>query len=78
MARGRTTGAASRLARLEERLAEARRVCAGDEGPVIAYANDDERAVEDYIARRERAGAELVVVVRSLATRPAERPAPWA
>jgi hypothetical protein len=35
------------------------------------HADDDEQAVREYVAQRERMGAELVVVVRSLATRPA-------
>jgi hypothetical protein len=43
-----------------------------------AYADDDERAAEEYVAQREQMGAELVVVVRSLAARPAGVAAPWA
>jgi hypothetical protein len=71
-----STTAGTRLARLQERLAEVRRARAADEGPVIVYEDDDEQAVREYVARRERMGAELVVVVRSLAARPASQPAP--
>jgi hypothetical protein len=77
MARRASTAAATRLVRLQERLAEVRRARAGDQGPVVAYADDDERAVEQYVAERERVGAELVVIVRSLAPRPAGKAAPW-
>jgi hypothetical protein len=38
---------------------------------------DDEQALREYIAQRERMGAELVVIVRSLAPRPADEPMPW-
>jgi hypothetical protein len=62
MARGRLTSAATRLVKLEERLAEARRACAGEAGPVIAYGDDDENTLKQYVAQRERMGAELVVV----------------
>jgi hypothetical protein len=71
-----TTAAATRLARLQERLAEVRRVCAGDDGPVVAYADDDEAALQEYVAQRERRGADLVVVVWSVAPRPADEPVP--
>jgi hypothetical protein len=54
-----------------------RRARAGDEGPLVVYEDDDEQAVQEYVARRERMGAELVIVVRSLAPRPAVQPAPW-
>jgi hypothetical protein len=37
---------------------------------VVVYEDDDEQAVQEYVARRERMGAELVVAVRSLAARP--------
>jgi hypothetical protein len=40
--------------------------------------DDDEQALEKYLADREQMGAELVVVVRSFAPRPAGRQAPWA
>jgi len=55
-----------------------RRARAGDQGAVVAYADDEEEALKQYVARRERAGAELVVVVRSLAARPQGEPPPWA
>jgi hypothetical protein len=74
----RSTSAATRLARLQEQLAEVRRARAGDQGAVVAYADDEEEALKQYVARRERAGAELVVVVRSLAARPQGEPPPWA
>jgi hypothetical protein len=76
MARGRTTSAASRLVRLEERLAEARRACVGDQGPVVVYADDDASAVERHVEERERHGG-LVVVIRSLAQRPEGTLPPW-
>jgi hypothetical protein len=76
MARRGTT-VATRLARLQERLAEVRRARAGDQGPVVVYEDDHEQAVQEYVAQRERKGAELVVVVRSLAARPADQPSPW-
>ncbi len=76
MARGRTTTATTRLARLEERLAELRRARAGDQGPVVVYADDDEQLIKAFVAERERMGAELVVVVRSLARRPDGKAAP--
>lgn len=63
MARRSSTTAATRLARLQERLAELRRARAGDQGPVVAYEDDDEQALKQYVAERERMGAELVVVV---------------
>ena len=44
---------------------------------ILSCADDDEQAVEAYVAERQRMGAELVVVVRSLARRPAGSPAPW-
>jgi hypothetical protein len=69
--------AGTRLARLQERLAVVRRARAGEEGPMVVYADDDEQAVQEYVARRERMGAELVVVMQSLAPRPASQPAPW-
>jgi hypothetical protein len=78
MARGKATSAATRLARLQEWIEEVRRARAGDEGPVIVYSDDDQRAVEEYVARRERMGVGLVVVVQSLATRPAASALPWA
>jgi hypothetical protein len=74
----RTPSAGTRLARLEERLAEARRVYAGEDRPVIAYADDDEGSLKAYVAQRESMGAELLVVVRSLAPRPNDTPPPWA
>jgi len=76
MARRGSTTAAKRLARLQERLAVVRRARAGEGGPVVVYA-DDEQAVREYVKRREREGAELVVVVRSLAVRPEGEPASW-
>lgn len=77
MARRGTTTAATRLARLEERLAELRRERAGELGPVVAYADDDQQELAAYVAQREQMGAEVVVVVRLLATRPAGELAPW-
>jgi hypothetical protein len=62
---------------LEERLAEARRMRAGDAGPLVAYADDDAGAVERHVAERERCGG-LVVVIRSLAQRPEGTLPPWA
>jgi hypothetical protein len=44
---------------------------------VVVYEDDDEQAVREYMARREQMGAELVVVVRSLATRPTGEAVPW-
>jgi hypothetical protein len=41
---------------------------------VVVYEDDDEQAVQEYVARRERMGAELVVVVRSLAPQPSHEP----
>ena len=76
MARRGSTTAAKRLARLQERLAVVRRARAGEGGPVVVYA-DDEQAVREYVKRREREGAELVVVVRSQAVRPEGEPASW-
>jgi len=74
----RSTSAATRLARLQERLAEVRRARAGDQERRALYEEDDEQAVQEYVARREWAWAELVVVVRSLAARPQGEPPPWA
>ena len=54
-----------------------RRARAGDQGPVVVYADDDERVLQAYVAQRERMGAELVVVVRSLAPRPTADLPPW-
>jgi len=68
---------AARGPRLQERLAEVRRARAGGAGPLILHEDDDEQAVQEYVAHRERMGAELVVVVRSLAPRPAGQKAPW-
>jgi hypothetical protein len=45
---------------------------------VIVYEDDDDQAAQEYVARRERMGAELVVVVRSFALRQPGQPAPWA
>ena len=45
---------------------------------MVVYEDDDEQAVREYVAQRERKGAELVVVVRSLAIRPPGEPAPLA
>jgi hypothetical protein len=42
---------------------------------VVVYENDNEQALKQYVAQRERMGAELVVIVRSLAMRPSDRPA---
>jgi len=44
---------------------------------VVACADEDEQALKQNVARRERMGAGLVVVVRSLAP-PAGKLAPWA
>ncbi len=77
MARGRTTTAATRLAKLEERIAELRRARAGDQEAVLVYADDPKDATERYVVERERMGAELVVGVRSLAKRPAHEPRAW-
>jgi uncharacterized protein YbjQ (UPF0145 family) len=46
--------------------------------PLVVYADDDEQALQRYVAERERMGAELVVVVRSLATRTVGQRALWA
>jgi len=78
VARRTSSSPATRLARLEERLAEARRMRAGDAGPVVAYVDDDEQALAAHVAQSQAMGAEVVVVVRSLAPRPAGQPAPWA
>ena len=43
---------------------------------MVVYEDDNEQAVQEYVARRERMGVELVVIVRSLAARPAGG-APW-
>lgn len=43
----------------------------------MMYADDNECEVEAYVAERERMGAELVVVVRSLAARPVGAAALW-
>jgi hypothetical protein len=51
---------------------------AGDAGPVVAYVDDDEQALAAHVAQSQAMGAEVVVVVRSLAPRPAGQPAPWA
>ena len=48
MARRGSTTAAKRLARLQERLAVVRRARAGEGGPVVVYA-DDEQAVREYV-----------------------------
>jgi hypothetical protein len=77
MARTKGTGAATRLARVRERIDEARRARAGNQGPVIAYEDDDEEAVVQYVAKREPMGAHLVVVVLSLAPRPPKGAPPW-
>ncbi len=66
-----------RLSRLEERLADARRARAGHAGSVVAYADDDLVAIEQYVEGRERLGG-VVVVIQSLAPRSASEPAPWA
>ncbi len=50
---------------------------AGELAPVIAYEDDDEQALAAYVAQRERMGAEVVIVVRSLARRPAGAAPPW-
>lgn len=49
----------------QERLAEVRRTRAGDLGQAVVSENDNEQALREYVARRERMGAELVVMVRS-------------
>ena len=42
-----------------------RRTRAGDLGQAVVSENDNEQALREYVARRERMGAELVVMVRS-------------
>jgi hypothetical protein len=76
MARARMTTAAPRLARLEERIPERRRLRAGEQGPVVAY-SDDEHALEQHVTHGEQLGDEFVVVVRSFASPPADSPARW-
>jgi hypothetical protein len=43
---------------------------------VVVYADDDSAAVDQYVADRERLD-DFVVLIRSLAARPASHRAPW-
>jgi len=56
VARRPSASAATGLARLQERLAEVWRARAGEGGPVVVYEDDDEQVLQEYLARRERAG----------------------
>lgn len=48
----RKVSAATRVARLEERIAEARRARETDQGPVVAYADDDQQSLSAFLAQR--------------------------
>ena len=49
----------------------------GDAGPVVAYDGDDEKAMRDHVARRQRMGAELVVVASEPVPVRERRESPW-